>query len=108
MRLIEHVSVFAWHVMNLQSTTGKGSPAEYRVLSCAQKLHTQVTALYCSHEGDFPWVSLDLVTRHGSRMSFLHLMVAKANWQVRTRETVTIRGDVSAPFNKPLPPVIAL
>jgi hypothetical protein len=107
MRLIEHVSVFAWHVMNFQSTR-KGSPAEHRVLACAQKLHTQVTAVYRSHERDFPRVSLDIVARHGSRMSFLHLIVAKANWQVRSRQTVIIRGYVSTPFNKPLPPVIAL
>ena len=40
MRLVEHVSVFAWHVMNFQSTTRKGAPAERRVLTCAQKLHT--------------------------------------------------------------------
>jgi hypothetical protein len=108
MRLIEHVSVFAWHVMNFQSTTRKGHPAELWVFARAKKLHTQVTALGCSHERDFPCVSLDLVTCHASRMSFLHLMVAKANWQVRTRQTVIIRGYVSTPFNKPLPPVIAL
>jgi hypothetical protein len=108
MRLIEHVSVFAWNVMNFQSATREGSPAEHRVFACAQKLHTQVTALDRSHERDFPWVSLDLVARHGSRMSFFHLIIAKANGQVRTRQTVIIRGYVSTPLNKLLSPVVAL